>query len=52
MTNVGYNRCEHDSCVYFKQSDDPIYLLLYVDDILIVARNKIHVQKLKVRNLT
>jgi len=33
--------------VYFKQNDDPTYLLLYVDDILIVTRNKTHVQKLK-----
>ena len=33
--------------VYFKQNDDPNYLLLNVDDILIAARNKTHVQKLK-----
>ena len=44
---VRYNRCEYDSCVYFKQSDDPTYLLLFVDDMLIAARNKTHVQKLK-----
>jgi len=31
----------------FKQSDDPAYLLLYVDDMLIAARNKTHIQKLK-----
>ena len=42
-----YNRCEYDSCVCFKQSDDPTYLLLYVDDMLITARNKTHIQKLK-----
>ena len=47
MIKVKYNRCEYDSYVYFKQSDDPTYLLLYVDDMLIVARNKTHVQKLK-----
>ena len=41
------NRCEYDCCVYFKQSDDPTYLLLYVDDMLIAAKNKTHVQKLK-----
>ena len=33
--------------VYFKQSDDPTYLLLYVDDMLIAVKNKTHVQKLK-----
>ena len=47
MIKAKYNRCEFDSCVYFKQSDHPTYLLLYVDDMLIVARNKTHVQKLK-----
>ena len=48
MIKARYNRCEYDSCVYFKQSDDPIYLLLYVDDMLIATRNK-HAQKLKAR---
>ena len=48
MIKVRYNRCEYDSCVYFKQyNDDPIYLILYVDDMLIAARNKVHIQKLK-----
>ena len=31
MIKARYNRCEYDSCVYFKQSDDPTYLLLYAD---------------------
>jgi len=47
MIKARYNRCEYDSCVYFKQSDDLTYLLLYVDDMLIVVKNKTHVQKLK-----
>ena len=47
MIKARFNRCEYDSCIYFKQSDDPIYLLLYVDDMLIAARNKTHVQKRK-----
>ena len=47
MIKAKYNRCEYDSCVYFKQSNAPTYLLLYVDDMLIAARNKTHVQKLK-----
>ena len=37
----------YDSCVYFKQSDDSTYLLLYVNDMLIAVRNKTHVHKLK-----
>ena len=45
MIKARYNRCD-DNCVYFKQNDDLIYLLLYVDEMLITARNKTHVQKL------
>ena len=47
MIKTRYNRYEYDSCVYFKQSDDQTYLLLYVNNMLIAARNKTHVQKLK-----
>ena len=47
MIKVRYNRCEYNNCVYFKQSDDPTYLLLYVDDMLIAGRNRTHVWKLK-----
>jgi len=36
-----------NNCVYFKQNDDLTYLLLYVDDMLIAARNKGQIQKLK-----
>jgi len=49
MIKARYNKCEHDSCVYFKKSDDPTYLMLYVNDMLIAARNKTHFQKLKVQ---
>jgi len=47
MIKTIYNRCKYDSCVYFKQNTDPIYLMLYVDDMSIAARNKAHIQKLK-----
>ena len=47
MIKIRYNRCEYDNCVYFKQSDDSTYLLLYVDDMLIIVKNKTHIQKLK-----
>lgn len=45
----GYTRSEYDSCVYFKQSDKGVYvyMLLYVDDILIASTDKAQVQKLK-----
>jgi len=48
MIKVNYTRYEYDSCFYFKQcNDDLTYLLMYVDDMLIPARNKTHIQKFK-----
>jgi len=47
MIKDRYNLCEYDSCVYFKKNDDLTYLLLYVDDMLIVTRDMTHIQKLK-----
>jgi len=47
MIKARYRQCEYDNCVYFKQNDYLIYLLLYVDDILIASRNKTQIQKLK-----
>jgi hypothetical protein len=39
MIKIGYRRCEYDCCVYVKSLDDGsfIFLLLYVDDMLIAA---------------
>jgi hypothetical protein len=43
-----FKRPLYDSCVYIKFIDgSPIYLLLYVDDMLIVAKNKIDIANLK-----
>ncbi|KAE8655249.1 hypothetical protein F3Y22_tig00117034pilonHSYRG01568 [Hibiscus syriacus] len=41
MIKISYNRCEYDCCVYVKSLDDGsfIFLLLYVDDMLIAAKN-------------
>lgn len=38
MIKVGYKRSEYDPCVYLKGSEveDMVYILLYVDDMLIV----------------
>ena len=47
MINARYNRCEYDNCVYFKQNNNLTYLMLYGDVMLITARNKTHIQKLK-----
>ena len=48
MIKANYTRCEYDNYVYFKQcNNDLTYLMLYVVDMLITARNKTHIQKLK-----
>lgn len=45
----GYKRSSYDSCVYFKRlnSEHLIYLLLYVDDMLIASIDKEAINKLK-----
>ncbi|KAG8490763.1 hypothetical protein CXB51_013984 [Gossypium anomalum] len=42
MTSHDFKRSSFDSCVYFKKNSDGsfVYLLLYVDDILIAAKDK------------
>ena len=50
MIQIGYKRCEYDCCVYVKSIDDnsSIFLLLYMDDMLIVAKSMSEVKKLKI----
>lgn len=50
MQKNKFQRSQYDSCVYFKDVEkrNGIYLLLYVDDILIASRNKVEVEKLKI----
>lgn len=49
MIRIGFNRCEYDCCVYVKGLNDGsyIYLLLYVDDMLIAAKSMGEVNRLK-----
>ncbi|RVX19952.1 Retrovirus-related Pol polyprotein from transposon TNT 1-94 [Vitis vinifera] len=49
LTRIGYKICEYDCFVYVKSLDDDsfIFILLYVDDMLIVAKSIIEVNKLK-----
>ena len=48
MMSHGFKRSEFDSCVYIKFVDgSPIYLLLYVDDMLIAAKSKKEITTLK-----
>ncbi|KAL5768311.1 hypothetical protein ACOSQ2_015094 [Xanthoceras sorbifolium] len=49
MIGNGYSRSNYDSCVYFRKTDDGsfVYLLLYVDDMLIAAKKLSDIDKLK-----
>lgn len=49
MLKNQYSRSEFDSCVYYKElrEGEFVYLLLYVDDILIASKNKRYVDELK-----
>jgi hypothetical protein len=48
MIANGFKRSLYDSRVYIKFIDgSPIYLLLYIDDILIAAKSKIDIANLK-----
>ncbi|KAL6316750.1 hypothetical protein AAG906_020434 [Vitis piasezkii] len=49
MVSHEFMRNQYDSCVYFKTLLDGsfIYLLLYVDDMLIAAKNRAEINKLK-----
>lgn len=49
MINNGYQRSKYDSCVYLRKSEggDYVYLLLYVDDMLLASRDKLEINKLK-----
>lgn len=49
MVEHGYNRSPYDCCVYHSKVEDGsyIYLLLYVDDMLIATKEMSNVRKLK-----
>ncbi|CAA7043752.1 unnamed protein product [Microthlaspi erraticum] len=49
MQSNNYQRSEYDVCIYYKEHKDGefVYLLLYVDDILIASRDKKLVEDLK-----
>src|ERR1044072_2253231 len=51
MLKIGYGRCVYDCCVYVRSLDDGsyIFLLLYVDDMLIAANHWSDVNDLKVK---
>ena len=51
MTSHNFRRSSYDSCVYFKKSDNGsfVYLLLYVDDMLIATKDKGEIRKVKAK---
>ena len=51
MTSHDFKRSNFDSCVYFKCYDDQsfLYLQLYVDDMLIAAKDRREVDRVKVQ---
>ena len=44
---IGFVRSKYDICFYFMLADTPIYLLLYVDDILLIIKSKPKICELK-----
>ena len=49
MLGIKFIRCSYDSCVNLKKKNDQVvvYLLLYVDDMLIASRSMQDIQELK-----
>ena len=49
MISYDFKRSSFDSCVYFKQCNDEsfLYLLLYVDDILIATKSNEEIRTIK-----
>lgn len=49
MSEIGFVRSEYDNCAYVKELLDGslMYLLIYVDDMLVAAKNKEVISQLK-----
>jgi hypothetical protein len=49
MIGHGYTRSSYDSCVYYRQlaNGSFVYLLLYVDDMLIATKSMLEIKRLK-----
>ena len=48
ISTLGFNRSQYDCCIYFKKCNESfIYLLLYVNDILIAAKDIQDIQAIK-----
>ena len=50
LMRMEFRRCSYDSCVYiWGEEEDLVYLLLYVDDILMASRDKQRIDELKMK---
>ena len=48
MISLGFVRSKDDHCVYYKQAgNDFIYVVLYVDDMLLVGNNMEVIKEMK-----
>ena len=48
MLDIGFNQSSHDGCVYFKLIEGSmVYLLLYVDDMLVACKEIRHLEQVK-----
>ncbi|GAB2274148.1 hypothetical protein Dimus_039069 [Dionaea muscipula] len=48
VTEVGFHRSKYDVCLYYAFLDDfPLYLLLYVDDMLLISKSMSLIEKIK-----
>ncbi|CAM8969523.1 unnamed protein product [Rhodiola kirilowii] len=48
VLSLGFIRSEFDTCFYFSDlKNEPVYLLLYVDDILLISKSAAKIVKLK-----
>lgn len=52
MFKVNFTRCSHGSCVYIKREKERVmvYLLLYVDAMLVASESTTEIQKIKARS--
>lgn len=49
MTSIGFMRSECDTCLYGHfGKPDVVYILLYVDDMLLISKSKDLIKKLRV----
>jgi len=52
VLGIGFERSKYDNCFYFILPNIHVYLLLYVDDILIISKSKEKISELKAMFVT